>query len=83
MYFVAISAFLADSCKIKAPFSYDKISCTQAWSWDAQETETFSEGWTTASDDFSPGVNFPWAYRDWAETEGIPYVGVINVYPAG
>ncbi|XP_076456106.1 polycystin-1-like protein 2 [Babylonia areolata] len=70
-------------CKPVNPFSRHNIFCTQAWSWDAQETGTFLEGWTVAPESFVPGVNFAWTYLDWTQTDGIPYVGAISVYPAG
>nr|KAG5695087.1 hypothetical protein BaRGS_015063 [Batillaria attramentaria] len=71
------------SCRIPAPFSDDTTFCTQTWSWSAQDTATYREGWTTPAENYSPGVNDPWVYSDWMNTDGIPHAGAIGVYPAG
>ena len=78
-----INVLFADTCSVTSPFSHKNVRCSKEWSWEGQDLATYDKGWTVPPDSFSPPINSPYVYRDWAETDGIPHVGAINVYPAG
>lgn len=82
-YLRIILLMFTDTCLISQPFSPSEVSCTQSWSWESEDTAAYSVGWKTLRQDFMEEMNSPWTYRDWTETDGLPYVGDISAYPPG
>ncbi|XP_067671591.1 polycystin-1-like [Haliotis asinina] len=61
------------------------VKCSHAWSWERQDTKLYLEGWQRVATNVTPAtpLNYPWGYKTFSKTNGIPHVGKVGVYPAG
>ncbi|XP_069125477.1 polycystin-1-like protein 2 [Argopecten irradians] len=60
-------------------------SCAVDWDIDDADDKAYSESWKLPkiNESFTHIVNYPWKYRSFLKTGGLPYAGEIGVYPGG
>ncbi|XP_071106159.1 polycystin family receptor for egg jelly-like [Haliotis cracherodii] len=72
-------------CHKPADIPKNFAKCSHGWSWENQDTTLYLEGWQRVLSNVTPTtpLNYPWGYKTFTKTNGIPHVGKVGVYPAG
>ncbi|XP_060067155.1 uncharacterized protein LOC132547415 [Ylistrum balloti] len=72
-------------CKVSTYMRNIIDSCAVDWDNDDADNDAYREAWhkATANESFDHIVNYPWKYRPFLDTGGLPYAGEIGVYPGG
>ncbi|XP_021359195.1 uncharacterized protein LOC110454143 [Mizuhopecten yessoensis] len=74
-----------EGCKVSKYMRHIITSCAVDWGIDDADDQEYQESWRplNVNESFDHIVNYPWKYRPFLNTGGLPYAGDLGVYPGG
>ncbi|XP_033743898.1 polycystic kidney disease protein 1-like 2 [Pecten maximus] len=74
-----------EGCKVSTYMRNIIASCAVDWDIDDADDQTYGDSWQPpkVNESFTHIVNYPWKYRPFLDTGGLPYAGELGVYPGG